>query len=498
MRHALRRLLVTMLAALLGWTLIPATGAAAQTVELPMAAGALAGAATGLDGAAVVRDGGGTYRLLGDRGDGRIYRSVYASQWSVPQAVTGSVRGLPATALFPGGRMAQLVVGTDGHLYQRGFSAGKWHGWRGTGLTGAIDAGVALATLPDGSLFAFFLRADHRLYRSLYRGGRWTAPARVSGVVAGAPAVAQVPGSNRFVLAVVGSEGVLYAEPHLDGRRLGWRSTGLRGLGNARTVHAGSVAAAVEGPYTHIFVVDPHRAVRQAILSGGRWRVGASLGGVVRTVSAVGQAALGRVDVFAVGTDGLLYQRVGLKGGFPSGWHRASDGQVSTAPAPGTARTLASTLLDRWGSSLSGSTMVLSDLRATAAGKSVRTSCGTSVMIDKRLLSVLLAATDRYRIGIYDIVTGHSCDSGQHPKGRAADISSIVDPRTGASSNLHGNNPSLDHAFAQFLADRLAPVGGLGQRNCAGRSGLSLAPQVLLFDDGCTHQHVDVRPTPNG
>jgi hypothetical protein len=102
--------------------------------------------------------------------------------------------------------------------------------------------------------------------------------------------------------------------------------------------------------------------------------------------------------------------------------------------------------------------------------------------------------TERYRVYVNDIISGHSCDSALHPKGRAADIGRITDPLTGAATNFHSytaaDNQALDSAFLTYLVGLLPAGAGLGQSQCPGHGSVPAA--IRTFPDSCTHQHVGI------
>ena len=139
---------------------------------------------------------------------------------------------------------------------------------------------------------------------------------------------------------------------------------------------------------------------------------------------------------------------------------------------------------------------MLSDLRTAAAGGTIVSPCGTRVRLDPRLLTLLVAITDRYHVMVNNLVTGHSCDSGRHPRGGAVDFNIVTDPTTGARTNFHsggsGDNDALDRQFVSFLATKLPAGGGLGQRYCGSRGSAAVPKTILFFSDTCNHQHAQV------
>lgn len=170
----------------------------------------------------------------------------------------------------------------------------------------------------------------------------------------------------------------------------------------------------------------------------------------------------------------------------------------TTPPANPTAAQLAGQLLRLWGGQVTGLPGAQTDLVATSRNQTITnsSSCGHPVRVDIRLVRFLVQVAGRYRIKINNIVTGHSCDSGRHPQGRAVDFGGVWDQRTGAASSFGGywgpDNPALDRIFVNYASTVLPNGGGLGQSTCPGPSAARPRAGVRFFPDVCNHQHADV------
>ena len=160
---------------------------------------------------------------------------------------------------------------------------------------------------------------------------------------------------------------------------------------------------------------------------------------------------------------------------------------------PPTGAQLAGQLLSMWGGRFNGEAGVLSDLQAVSAGRLITnsSSCGHSVTVDARLLSVLVRLTSRYQVFLNNIITGHGCDSALHPKGQATDFERITDPNTGSTTIFHGDNAALVSQFLVYLAALLPTGAGLGQLGCAGNN-VALPAGIQHFPDTCSHQHLQI------
>jgi hypothetical protein len=130
-----------------------------------------------------------------------------------------------------------------------------------------------------------------------------------------------------------------------------------------------------------------------------------------------------------------------------------------------------------------------------------QTGCG-GVAISSKLLGVLLALTNKYQFTIGVLVTGHSCDSGFHPKGMAADLNGVISldgsVHTGPDGHYityqeTGAAMNLLKSFYGDIGKLLATTGGggLGQQQCF-PGGAPKVSGVVYFDDACSHIHMDV------
>jgi hypothetical protein len=147
---------------------------------------------------------------------------------------------------------------------------------------------------------------------------------------------------------------------------------------------------------------------------------------------------------------------------------------------------LAIRLLHMWGSKVDGLPAVRADLVATSRNLTVASPCGGRVRVDRSVLSFLNQVTANYRIKINNIVTGHACDSGGHPRGRAVDIGMVTSLTTGTTTGFGGhsgaNNLALDAAFVNYSSKLLPNGAGLGQRHCPGQSAAHPRAGVQFFD----------------
>jgi hypothetical protein len=115
------------------------------------------------------------------------------------------------------------------------------------------------------------------------------------------------------------------------------------------------------------------------------------------------------------------------------------------------------------------------DLQYTAEGKAIA-ECGLGRGLNATLLQVILKIAEKYPIAINYFDTGHGCDSGFHPKGRAVDLDEV---------GILNNKPAQEH-----IVSVLPDGGGLGQKQCMG--AINGTSRIRYFNDVCNHIHVDV------
>jgi len=172
--------------------------------------------------------------------------------------------------------------------------------------------------------------------------------------------------------------------------------------------------------------------------------------------------------------------------------------QTFTGRGPATSAASAGKLLTMWGGRVVGSPGAYSDLLATNRNQTIRNSdsCWNTVRVDTRLLQFLLRVTATYKIKINNIVTGHGCDSAQHPKGRATDLGGAWQLASGTFTSFGGaagaNNLELDRVFVNYISTILPDGAGLGQRTCPGQSAARPRAGVQFFPDSCNHQHIQL------
>lgn len=465
----------------------------------PMAAVAGAAAASGgvygnAAGVSVVKVRDGTWRAFAIGANGQIYQQIKRATWSAPESLGGSFKAGPAAVYRAGDhRFDVFAVSTGGVVLQRIFSGGRWGGWISTGVTGFAGQLSAVRD-SSGSMHLFGVGAGRHVVQNVYVGGRgWTGTRELGGSVRGNVALVYWAPEHRFDLFVVGDDQRVWQKTYL-GRWSGWTALSKAGFAG------GITAVRTDSRQWWVIGVGTNRQLYEISYRDRHWSSPARLGG--SAIGSPGAFWSGQAgSLMVTGTDRRLYERPVSR---PCcSWVRVA-GTVyppvgaPRPPAP-TRVTLAKTLLARWGGRLTGLPGVRSDLQITAAGGAIRnsSSCNRSVYLDARMLASIVKATGKYQVFVNNMVTGHGCGSGFHPKGKAVDFNTVIDPATGRRTNWHsyesGDNRALDREFLSYAASAITSGGGAGQVNCPGSATAPVPAGMLRFSDYCNHQHLDSR-----
>jgi hypothetical protein len=127
------------------------------------------------------------------------------------------------------------------------------------------------------------------------------------------------------------------------------------------------------------------------------------------------------------------------------------------------------------------------DITLAAAG--AKTQCGGDppVTLDPTLLQALLTAAQKYSFRINAMVSDHSCNNGQHPKGKAADLG-LVNGKTAIATE----HIPLYRQFAIDISGGMTTGGHINQKNCIGEQPLHNNVKMTYDRDSCDHLHIDV------
>lgn len=487
MRTRRPRIPVLLVLSLLGAGMLAAPVFAAAAVPAPQPAAAAVATPVSA-GTALVRTLDGGNWAFAVRADGRMFQTIRGSgDWIAPRVLGGGFRAGPAAVYRPqGNRIELFAVGRDGSLQTSVFSGGRWGAWKH--LSRGYAGGLSAIRVGTTEIRVFGIGTDGRMYTTVRRDGVWKARQSLGGSFHTSSSAVWDSRRAQVDLFGVGTDGRIRHRQWNGAWSATWSSA------TVSTAYRG-VAATRVGSTLKVYAVHENRQLYEFARGSGRWGTPRSLGGAVFGAPAVVSSA-SSIRVVATRTDGRLTQKLWVGSWRP--WTLLPGTGFPSVPKPVVDRvSLAKTLIARWGGRLTGLSPVLADLRATAAGRGIRNACGGTVFLDARMLRSVVAATDRYRVAVNNMVSGRGCDSGYHPRGMAVDFNTVVDPRTGRSTNWHtgsgSDNRSLDREFLTFTARTITSGGGAGQRNCAGSAGAALPAGMARFDDSCNHQHLDNR-----
>ena len=123
-------------------------------------------------------------------------------------------------------------------------------------------------------------------------------------------------------------------------------------------------------------------------------------------------------------------------------------------------------------------------------------ACGGTVPISSKVLSLILTASQKYKITIGVVAAGHDCNGGYHPKGQALDINGValLDQPSLRMFDWTSAQIPIAKEFYQFLDTTAGKMGTkleLGQQQCFKGPPPSVTNSTFV-NDTCNHIHVGV------
>ncbi len=253
---------------------------------------------------------------------GLYYNYQTPSGWSGWQALSQpppGTSGTPAVVRDAWGQLHVFVRGTDSTLWENflGINSGTWSGWGYVGMSLSSDP---VAWVEDTSLFLFGRGMDGALWaRQTDQSGVWQPWRSLGGFMTTDRPVVTQSQFAEFKVFVVGGDQGIYAMPGGLYHGFGaWESIG----GTATTgVGAGFDSAlfpSVGGNYqtaAFIFWRGPDGQLYEnwEDITASHWHGPVALGGTMASTPnqppMVGVNADGRLEVFVVSTDDLLWHR---------------------------------------------------------------------------------------------------------------------------------------------------------------------------------------------
>ncbi len=255
---------------------------------------------------------------------------TYRGWWSIQGGVTapgGCVDGLSRSTL----KLDVFTVGTDGRPYTGAWnqyvSNGAWRGWWAIGSNITVYPGshiVPVARTPN-NLDVFAVGQNGNIYTAAWDqavdGGNgfrgwWQILGGVS--LSGGQPSAITRGANALDVYAIGTDGNVYQASWSGGATWG----GWWTLSNPGTP-VNQITAIARGQKIDLFAVGFNRNIYTRAWNGSSWTGWSQVsGGVVAAgsrVAAVSRSST-RLDIFAIGTDNLVYTNGKNDGGAWSGW----------------------------------------------------------------------------------------------------------------------------------------------------------------------------------
>jgi hypothetical protein len=227
--------------------------------------------------------------------------SVYwrSQSSSAPTTLQGYVarQSLPVTSSCSGYQLDPDVVGTDAYGL-------PLVGSEGGGTPPRTSPGAAAVRAKDGSLHVFSVGTNQHLYQSVRTASGWSTRQDLGGFIAGTPAVTYSSATGRYDVFGVGANHRIYQTTYIGGR---WR--GLTAVPSATGFMGGlSAVIAADGSY-HLAGIRADHHLYQVLHNSKGWVAPQNLGGAVAgTPGLTYRSSANRYDIFATGTDGLIYQ----------------------------------------------------------------------------------------------------------------------------------------------------------------------------------------------
>jgi Domain of unknown function (DUF1906) len=241
-----------------------------------------------------------------------------------------TVQGRPQTAVVDSGGTVRVYDrgNKGGPLWEDHLNAARGSSWSWFNMKGNWSLSPTAVVGSDGTVHVFAVGTDEHLYeRHLPPGGTWSAWVSLGGRWPRAPSAAAGPSGTVRVFGV-GTNGHLYQKRlRTSGTWSGWSEVGGS--------HLTGTPVATYDPtgVTHVYVRSAAGPLDVATLAPGKPWAWHSLHGIWRYDAAAVVGRNGSAHVYAVGTDGHLYQLRLRASGTWSGWRDVGGSNLTGTPA---------------------------------------------------------------------------------------------------------------------------------------------------------------------
>ena len=258
--------------------------------------------------------------------DGNLYDVYYSNGWIwEPQENPGThvINSPSASYQSSINRVQVFMVGADGQLYDKFYNGQQWV-WEPLGLpksgdhtTEAINSPSAVYQSRQDRQMVFFVGADGHLWDKYYNNGWiWEDQGTPGTPLINSPSAVYQSSINRVQVFVVGNDGRLY-DLYYNGQQWVWESQGFP-PGAARAINSPGAIYQSQQDRLIAFVLGSDGHLHDVYFNHGwHWEdQGAPTSScscratlLKNSPSPVYQSSINRVQVFVVGSDGLLYDK---------------------------------------------------------------------------------------------------------------------------------------------------------------------------------------------
>ncbi len=275
--------------------------------------------------------------------DNQLYHRwwVAGKPWTCWQSLRGELASGAGVASHGAGILHLGVLGTDNRIQHRsfvnsGYLGAGWSNWEALG-TGTFRSAPAAASWGSDHFAMFARGADDRIHQNSFRfgGAGWTDWQPFPGdtqTFTGAPAAVSYEPQRLHVFAKGTEDNLIYDKHTLPtGGWSPWTALGTR------TFHSGPAAVSWGPRHLEIFAVDlnDRKVWHNWFEFGVGWKGWAAFDGAqtFTEAPAAGTHAFEKLNLYALGTDGRIWERFHLGRGTWSPWAPTGDQQFTSAPA---------------------------------------------------------------------------------------------------------------------------------------------------------------------
>jgi hypothetical protein len=277
---------------------------------------------------ALAKNEDGRQQVFALTADGQLHTRSEASPggaWQAWASLEGwNLAGPVLAASNADGRLQVFVRGGDSVIYYRTqlVPNGEWSAWSSLGRVAV--AGFAVGANLDGRLEVVAVGTDGALYdtRQTAPGGDWSGWANLGGrQLQGSVALGR-NADGRLDAFAVGGDGVVYHKSQTQAGQDTWSEWSNLGDPSLPAVADVAVATGVHGRlFSFMMRQDQALSYRAQVIANGDWGAPIHLHGRdLLWPLAVGKNPDGRLEVFAVGSDGQLHNRKQVERARPDVW----------------------------------------------------------------------------------------------------------------------------------------------------------------------------------